>query len=73
MGRNLTEVALEFHDSFKIFSVWLFQFLDPHRYRNEAENFELIVKFMFSKKATKIDEIFTVNLTLCSKCQPDQR
>ena len=27
------------------------------------------VKFMFSKKATKIDEIFTVHLTLCSKCQ----
>ena len=27
------------------------------------------VKFMFSKKATKIDEIFTVDLTLCSKCQ----
>ena len=25
--------------------------------------------FMFSKKATKIDEIFTVDLTLCSKCQ----
>ena len=24
---------------------------------------------MFSKKATKNDEIFTVNLTLCSKCQ----
>ena len=24
---------------------------------------------MFSKKATKIDKIFTVNLTLCSKCQ----
>ena len=24
---------------------------------------------MFSKKATKIDEIFTVDLTLCSKCQ----
>ena len=23
---------------------------------------------MFSKKATKIDEIFTVNFTLCSKC-----
>ena len=23
----------------------------------------IIVKFMFSKKATKIDEIFTVNLT----------
>ena len=28
------------------------------------------LKFMFSK-ATKIDEIFTVNLTLCSKCQID--
>ena len=26
---------------------------------------------MFSKKATKIDEIFTVYLTLCSKCQID--
>jgi len=26
-------------------------------------------KFMFSKKATKIDEIFTINFTLCSKCQ----
>ena len=26
---------------------------------------------MFSKKATKIDQIFTVNLTLCSKCQID--
>ena len=24
---------------------------------------------MFSEKATKIDKIFTVNLTLCSKCQ----
>ena len=29
----------------------------------------MFVKFMFSKKATKIDEIFTVDLTLCSKCQ----
>ena len=28
-----------------------------------------MVKFMFSKKATKNDEIFTVDLTLCSKCQ----
>ena len=26
---------------------------------------------MFSKKATQFDEIFTVNLTLCSKCQID--
>ena len=29
----------------------------------------LAVKFMFSKKATKIDKIFTLDLTLCSKCQ----
>ena len=29
------------------------------------------LKFMFSKKATKIEEIFTVDLTLCSKCQID--
>ena len=27
------------------------------------------VKLKFSKKATRIDEIFTVDLTLCSKCQ----
>ena len=26
---------------------------------------------MFSKKAAKIDEILTVDLTLCSKCQID--
>ena len=26
---------------------------------------------MFSKKATKIDKIFTMDLTLCSKCQID--
>ena len=28
-----------------------------------------IVKFMFSRKATKFDKIFTVDLKLCSKCQ----
>ena len=26
---------------------------------------------MFSKKATKVEEIFTVDLTLCYKCQID--
>ena len=31
----------------------------------------LTIKFMFSKKATKIDEMFTVDLTLCGKCQID--
>ena len=30
-----------------------------------------IVKFTFSKKATKIDKIFTVNLTVCSNHQID--
>ena len=29
------------------------------------------IKFMFSKKATKIDKIFTVDLMLCSKRQID--
>ena len=32
---------------------------------------ELQVKFMFSKKATKIDQIFTGNLMLCNNCQMD--
>ena len=31
----------------------------------------LFVKVIFSKKAIKIDEIFTDDLTLCSKCQID--
>ena len=35
------------------------------------ENSPVCLKFMFSKKATKIDEIFTVDLTLCSKRQID--
>ena len=30
-----------------------------------------LVKFMFSKKATKIEKIFTVDLTLFSKSQID--
>ena len=38
---------------------------------SSVDKSSLIVKFMFSKKATKIDEIFTVDLTLCSKCQID--
>ena len=37
----------------------------------EKEHDLLLLKFMFSKNAMKIDEIFTVNLTLCSKCQID--
>ena len=30
-----------------------------------------LLKFMYSEKATKFDEIVTVDLTLCSKCQID--
>ena len=30
-----------------------------------------MLKYMFSKKATKIDKIFTLDLTLSSKCQID--
>ena len=37
----------------------------------KKEHALLLLKFMFSKKAIKIDEIFTINLTLCSKCQID--
>ena len=47
-------------------------------FTNFVENLVLIaylvsyfLKFVFSKKATKIDEIFTVDLTLCIKCQID--
>ena len=29
------------------------------------------LKFILSEKATEIDQIFTVDLTLCSKCQID--
>ena len=31
----------------------------------------LLLKFMFSKKATKIDEIFSVDLTVTTYCQID--
>ena len=34
-----------------------------------SERNVILLKFMFSKKATKSDKIFTVNLTVCSKCQ----
>ena len=45
----------------------------PNGCHNKCQIFDntLLVKFMFSKKTTKIDKIFTVDLTLCSKCQID--
>ena len=38
---------------------------------NSNKTMKNYTKFMFSKMATKIDEIFTVYLSLCSKCQID--
>ena len=42
------------------------EFVNSHWF---DEKFLRLLKFMFSKQATKIDEIFPVDLTLCSKCQ----
>ena len=39
--------------------------------RMRASEKDLPVKFIFSKKATKFDKIFIVDLTLCSMCQID--
>ena len=41
-----------------------------HKHSSEVI-FKLFIEFGYSEKATKIDEIFTVDLTLCSKCQID--
>ena len=43
----------------------------PNFHKPELQRPYIYVKFMFSEKATKIEEIFTVDLTLCSKCQID--
>ena len=37
----------------------------------KISNLPKSLKFMFSKKAAKIDKIFAVDLTFCSKCQMD--
>ena len=37
----------------------------------KIDKYVVFVKFMFSKKAIKIVEIFTAHLTLCSNCQID--
>ena len=39
--------------------------------KNILESASQFLKFKFIKKATKINKIFTVHLTLCSKCQMD--
>ena len=64
---NLMETCFEKHryESFhKTTKKW---------YRNSLrKNIQMLyLKFMFYKKATKFDKIFTVALTFCSKCQID--
>ena len=43
----------------------------PQILETKIEDFPCLVKFMFSRKATKIDKILTVDLMLCSKRQID--
>ena len=40
-----------------------------YEFQNRDQREQL--KFTFSEKVTKIDKIFTVNLTVCSNCQID--
>ena len=40
-----------------------------YEFQNSDQRGQL--KFTFSEKVTKIDKIFTVNLTVCSNCQID--
>ena len=40
-----------------------------YSFENQSHAHVFDVKFMFSKKATKNDEIFTVNLTFTTYCQ----
>ena len=42
----------------------------PRKYEKWS-NLLTYLKFIFSKKATKIDEIFTVDLTVTTYCQID--
>ena len=46
--------------------MFFFKYLITYSFRTIV-----LLKFMFSEKATKIDEIFTIDLTLCCKCQID--
>ena len=44
-------------------------FARTHLDRSRRSLKKIQLKLSFSKKATKIEEIFTVDLTLCNKCQ----
>ena len=49
------------------------QLAEVHLYRSYFLQYPYFstskIKFMFSKKAPKIDALFTVDSTLCNKCQ----
>ena len=53
------------------FQRWIFQTFAYLTRVGKQESLEQIhvVKFIFFRKATKIDEIITTDLTLCGKCQ----
>ena len=65
---NFNSLNEDFEDTGKSMSeALIFESTNP-QYDNRLF---IELKFMFSKKATKIDEIFTIDLTLCTKCQID--
>ena len=43
--------------------------LKGNEFNGNALSLAAFLKFMFSKKATKNAKIFTLDLTICSKCQ----
>ena len=49
----------------------IFDSIDCHQNPINKVLWRALLKFIFSKKVTKIDKIFTMDLTLFSKCQID--
>ena len=47
------------------------KFIEIAKNMKKFKNHARYVKFMFSKKATKIDKIFTIDLTVTTYCQID--
>ena len=60
------KLILNFYSSYWWVKLYL-ELCNISKLHSSLQNLPL--KFMFSKKAPKIDEIFTVDLTLSSKCQ----
>ena len=49
-------------------NLWVYGVIDTTVFELDTTEIKsvILLKFMFSKKATEIDKIFTVDLTLCS-------